>query len=126
MTATSIDYDDFGDLLELVKERFEKWGEELHAQGWRGSIGMLLEGESDDEEWVSPFIGGGVNLERGPDHTPEPYEAEDQYRYGTDDEDYPVNEIHELLLKYTGTEPYWYNVGLKITPEDGVRMRVVG
>lgn len=120
------EHDDFTIILDMIKERLEQWGEGLNEQGWRGTVGLLIEGDSEDSEWVAPLIGGSINLERGEDHSPEQYDAEDEYRYGTDDSEYPVNEINELLMTYTGTEPYWYDIVMRIHPEDGVRLRVVG
>lgn len=126
MTMMTTDYDDFDDILERVKERFEQWGEELYEQGWYGTVGMLIEGESGWSEYISPLIGGNINLERGEDHTPEHYEVEDQYRYGTDDDNFPMNQIRDILDEYTGTDTYWYDIGMRITPEDGVWMSVRG
>lgn len=126
MTTTGIDYDDITDLIDLVKDRLEQWGEELYEQGWHGSIGTLIEGESGWSEYISPLIGGSITLERGDDHSPEHYEPEDQYRYGTDDDNYPFNQIRDILDEYTGTDTYWYDIGLKIHPMDGVRLYVRG
>lgn len=125
MNAT-IEHNDFNDVLDEVTTRLEQWGEELQEQGWRGSIGLLLEGYPEDGDWVAPCIGGSIDLERGEEHTPERYEAEDEYRDGTDDENYPMNQILSMLLKYTGGTPYWYDLGLKITPDDGVELSVRG
>lgn len=127
MTTTHIDTNDFSDILDLVIERVEQWGEELHESGWRGNVGLLIEGETGWSEWISPLIGGGFDLQRSVgDHEPIQYDPECEYRHGTDDDSYPVNQINKLLMEYTGDRPYWYNLILRIHPEDGVRLSVIG
>lgn len=126
--TTMIDNSDFAEIFEQVKARFEKWGEELQAGGWNGKVSLLIEGEPDsDSSWIAPHAGAGFSLKRSVgDHDPIQYDPELEYLEGTEDENYPVNLIHEQLMEYTGTSPYWYNLILRIHEKDGVRLSVIG
>lgn len=126
--TTMIDTSDFAEIFDQVKECFEQWHEELKAGAWIGEVSLVIEGEPDyDSSWIAPRVGAGFSLERSVgDHAPIKYDPEMEYPEGTDDESYPVNQIHELLMEYTGTSTYWHNLIMGVHPEDGVRLRVIG
>lgn len=128
MTIPMIDNSDFAEIFEQVKARFEKWGEELKEGGWNGKVSLLIEGEPDsDSSWIAPHVGAGFSLKRSVgDNKPIQYDPELEYLEGTDDENYPVNLIHEELMEYTGTSTYWYNLILRIHEKDGVSLSVIG
>lgn len=122
--TTAIDNSDLSSTLDQVENRLEQWGEELQAAGWTGSVGIVIEREPYDGH--EPHIGAGFSLERGKANRTIAYDPEMEYLEGTDDESYPVNQIYELLMTYEGDRPCWYDMILRIHPEDGVRLRVIG
>lgn len=127
MTTTNIDYSDFRDIFDLVIKRYKQWCEELQEGGWRGKVSLLIEGEEDYEgDWIAPHVGAGFSLERSVgDHDPIKYDPELEYPEGIYDENYPANQIHEILMTYTGTHPYWINMIMKIHPDEEVKLSII-